>query len=108
MRDLRVLAEVYRDLAETTDYYFERGGNELSNRLIGSFETTLGKLQVPSEILRPVYHTFRRVLLKPFPYKLYYTIENEFVVVILMIHVARSPALGVFLSRGFAESMGLL
>jgi hypothetical protein len=101
MRDLRVLAEVYRDLAEATDYYFGRGGTELSNRLIGSFETTLGKLQVTSEMPRPVYRTFRRFLLKPFPYKLSYTIENELVVVILLIHVARSPALirGLLLGR---------
>jgi hypothetical protein len=43
-------------------------------------------LQEHGEIHRVVYSDFRRVLLRPFPYALYYSYHDELMVVTLVIH----------------------
>ena len=44
-------------------------------------------------IYRKIYRDFRRVLLARFPYVLYFLLERDAVVIFLLIHGARDPAL---------------
>jgi plasmid stabilization system protein ParE len=93
MKTVRVLPEVYEDLAEATGYYFQRAGREVSNRLIDSFNEALDRVPIAEEVRKPVYRSFQRVLLRGFPYKLYFAAHDETIIVTLLIHGARSPHL---------------
>ena len=91
MRDLRILAEVSTDVSEAATWYDEEGYAGLGDRFIATYYAYLSHLQRSGEIYRMVYSEFRRVLLRPFPYALYYRYHGDLVVISLVIHAARSP-----------------
>ena len=91
MRAVRVLAEVAADVAEAARWYDEEGHLGLGDRFVETFYSCVGYLQEHEEIHRVVYSNFRRVLLRPFPYALYYRYHDELMVVTLVIHGARDP-----------------
>jgi hypothetical protein len=91
MRDLRILPEVSLDVSEAATWYDEEGYVGLGDRFIGTYYAYLSHLQQSGEIYRMVYSEFRRILLRPFPYALYYRYHGDLVVVSPVIHAARSP-----------------
>lgn len=44
-------------------------------------------------VCAPIHKDVRRVLLRRFPYGLYYLVEDEWVVVLACFHAKRNPAL---------------
>src|SRR5438874_13706429 len=93
MKELRLLPEVLDDTAEAARWYDAKGDIGLGDRFLAVFDSYLPRIQQHGEIHRPVYQEFRRVLLKPFPYNLYYRYYADWVVISLVIHAARSPGL---------------
>ena len=91
MKALRILPEVAEDVTEAARWYDEEGHLGLGDRFIGTFYSCVAHLQERGEIYRTVYSDFRRLLLRPFPYALYYRYHGEVMVVSLVIHGARSP-----------------
>jgi ParE toxin of type II toxin-antitoxin system, parDE len=91
MKALRLLPEVLEDVAQAARWYDEKGYLGLGERFLGVFYASLPRIQQDAEIHRPVYHEFRRILLKPFPYAVYYRVHNDLVVISLVIHAVRSP-----------------
>ena len=91
MSDLRLLRPVFEDTAEAARWYDEEGYQGLGDRFITVFYSYLGHIQQHGESYGSVYKDFRRVLLKPFPYALYYRYHRDWLVVSLVIHTARSP-----------------
>ena len=91
MKALRILPEVAADVAEAARWYDEEGYIGLDDRFVGTFYSCVAHLQERGEIYRTVYSNFRRVLLRPFPYALYYRYHGEVMVISLVIHGARSP-----------------
>lgn len=93
MKELRILPEVAADVAEAANWYHREGYVGLGDRFIAAFHSHVLHVQQTGEIYRVVYSDFRRILLKPFPYSLYYRYHGEFLVVTLVIHAARNPKL---------------
>ncbi len=93
MSDLRLLPEVLDDTAKAARWYDEEGHEGLGDRFVSVFYSYLECIQQYGEAYRPVYDDFRRILLYPFPYAIYYRYYDNWVVVSLLIHAARSPQL---------------
>ena len=93
MNQLRLLPQVLDDVAQAARWYDEEGYVGLGERFLTVFYSSLPYLQQKGEIHRPVYQDFRRILLNPFPYGVYYRYHGDGVVISLVIHAARSPCL---------------
>lgn len=91
MRDLRILPAVLDDVAQAADWYDREGFGGLGDRFIESFQTALGGIQRTGEAHRTAYQGFRKILLRPFPYQLFYRLHDEIWIVTLVIHAARDP-----------------
>ena len=93
MTEVRLLPAVLEDTAQAARWYDEEGYVGLGDRFVAAFYAWLPHLQQHGMIYRPVYMGFRRVLLSPFPYAVYYRHHDDWVVISLVIHAARSPRL---------------
>jgi len=93
MKELRFLPEILDDLTTAADWYEEVAGTDLAKRFIDNFYSALPDLARNAEIHRKVYAEFRRILLPPFPYKIYFRVTAEAVVITLIIHGTRDPQL---------------
>jgi len=71
MRALRILPEVLEDTAQAAHWYDDEGYVGLGDRFLAVFYSSLPYIQQQSEIYRPVYKGFRRILLNRFPYAVY-------------------------------------
>jgi len=93
MTELRLLPEVLEDTAQAARWYDEAGYVGLGERFLAVFYSMLPQIQQHGGASRPVYQDFRRILLNPFPYAVYYRYHGDWVVISLVIHGARSPRL---------------
>jgi hypothetical protein len=93
MSDFRILPEVADDLAEAANWYDKKGYVGLGNRFIQSFYSYIPHLQEQGKIYRVVYSDFRKILLQPFPYFLYYRYHGDLLVISLVISAVRRPSL---------------
>ena len=91
--NLRFLPEVYDDVAAAVTWYTKQGGTEVGRRLVDSLFAVLPRVAQSPERFHCVYGEFRRVLIKPFPYNLFFKASGDLVVIVLLIHSARDPAL---------------
>ncbi|MCW0219266.1 MAG: type II toxin-antitoxin system RelE/ParE family toxin [Prosthecobacter sp.] len=91
MRQLRILDEAFEDTAAAAEWYDHCGGKELGDRFLRVFYSYLPEILKDAEIHRPVYRQFRRILIKPFPYAVYFRIQQDWVIVTLVWHTARNP-----------------
>lgn len=93
MKELRLLPSVVDDAAQATRWYEKEGHEGLGERFAVNFYSHLQHIQQHGESYRPIYHEFRRILLYPFPYAIYYRYYRNWVVISLLIHTARNPRL---------------
>lgn len=91
MKEFRILPEVSVEVAEAANWYDREGYIGLGDRFLGTFYSYLPHLQQDGEIYRIVYSDFRRVLIRPFPYALYYRYHGDLLIISLLIHAARNP-----------------
>lgn len=99
MSELRLLPEVLDDTSQAARWYDEEGHEGLGDRFVSVFYSYLERIEQNGEAYRPIYSDFRRILLYPFPYAIYYRYYGDWVVVSLLIHTARSPSLVTRLLR---------
>lgn len=86
---LRQAAEL--DLAQACAWYDQQRLG-LGDEFLAGLAETLIRLEKAPE-LHPVYYRgFRRILARRFPYKVFYRIERESVIVFRILHVARDHA----------------
>jgi hypothetical protein len=88
---VRILSELAGDLAAAANWYDQEGGRELGDRFVALFYSKLLTAAGKPEAHGKAYGEFRRILLKPFPYKLYFRVVGREVVFVLLIHAARDP-----------------
>jgi hypothetical protein len=91
MRDVRLLPEVVADVAAAMRWYDEQGCAGLGERFLAAFDSSVLHIRQRGDVYRTVYRDFRKVLLRPFPYLLFYTYHGDTLVVSLVIHGARNP-----------------
>ena len=83
--------ELVEDAAAAFHWY-EAASTGLGYEFLRFHFAALASIQRHPLAYRKVYRNFRRVLLRRFPYALYFTIEHRNVTVFLLIHLARDPA----------------
>jgi plasmid stabilization system protein ParE len=81
------------DLTEILGYYKEQDVSGLNKRFIESISHTLKRIEVNPELYPFAYKSIRRALLKTFPYKILYYIDEVLteVHIIGVIHQSRDP-----------------
>ena len=89
--EILVSREARADIAEAID-----GFRDLSPALVTRFEAELERVysrMVEYPEMHPVVHrTFRRALLRKFPYSVFYIVEKSFVLVVGVVHQSRDEA----------------
>ena len=86
---IRAAAEA--DLREAEEWY-DRQRFGLGGEFLISVAEALTRLEQSPERFPIYYRGFRRVLLERFPYKIFYRIEGDAVVVFRILHGARDHA----------------
>ncbi len=99
MRSLRLLPAVLQDVAEAAAWYDREGYPGLGDRFVETFYASLPNLQENAMVSAMVYLGYRKILLRPFPYAVYYRLHENTWVVTLVIHAARRPTLARSLLR---------
>ncbi len=92
MNELRFLPAVFDDAAEAARWYDEEGYPGLGDRFLADFYSYVAHVQRHGRSYMKVYKDFRRVLLRPFPYALYYRYHHKLIVVSLVFHTSRNPS----------------
>lgn len=91
MTEVRVLPAVFDDTREAARRYDGEGYKGLGDRFISVFYAYVFHIQQHGKAYKVVFNSFRRVVLKPFPYALYYRYQRNWILVSLVIHTARNP-----------------
>jgi hypothetical protein len=93
MKEIRILPAVLHDINEAALWYDREGYPGLGDRFIGAFYACLPRIQQDGEVFRAVYRDFRKMLIRPFPYTIFYRLCADTWIVTLVIHAARRPQL---------------
>lgn len=99
MRSVRLLPGVVQDVEEAVGWYNEQGHAGLGDRFTSAFYGGVLHIQQNGEIYRKVYEDFRKILVRPFPYAVYYRLHEDIWIVTLVIHATRHPDLARDLLR---------
>jgi len=99
MREIRILPAVLQDVAEAAAWYDDQKYPGLGDRFLDTFYASLSHVQQDGGIYRAAYQDFRKILIRPFPYSVYYHLHSNIWIVTLVIHAARKPALARALLR---------
>lgn len=90
MLPVRLHLEVVNDLSQAADWYNNQCpklGNEFLDAAYRAFDLLASR---PKSF--PIVHKHvRRALMRRFPYAIYFKIEHESIMVLVVIHTARSP-----------------
>jgi plasmid stabilization system protein ParE len=84
-RRLFLRPEAERDLASARDWYDQQRGG-LGDEFLDAIALTLRELEQDPELHRLYYRNFRRALLRRFPYKIFYQVLGERVVIFRVLH----------------------
>ncbi len=85
---VRRLAETH--LAEAYVWY-ERQAPGLGSNFLNRFDEALERIASLPESGPTVFLDYRRILLRRFPYGVFYVIEGDLLVIAAVYHLARSP-----------------
>lgn len=89
-RSIRLRPALLEDLAEAIAWYESRVEG-LGSHFSDQFFEAVSRASEEPESRRVVFDGCRRIRLLKFPYSIYYLIENEEIVFILLFHSAREP-----------------
>jgi plasmid stabilization system protein ParE len=92
MTRLRALPEVSDDIAEAVNWY-RRERSDLGSEFIETVYRYLEEILATPLTRRLVYKDYRRGFMQRFPYAIYYRVEKDEIIVALVFHTARNPAM---------------
>jgi toxin ParE1/3/4 len=90
-RALLVSFEARLDIAEAVAW-FRKQSHSLPPRFRESLEAVYSAVTDNPEAYPMVYRSFRRALMRHFPYAVFYVVEPDAVLVIGVVHQARHPS----------------
>ena len=91
---LLVRPEAERDLAAARDWYEQKSAG-LGDEFLDSVAGALRELERNAERSRLYYRNFRRVLLRRFPYKIFYHVIAQRVVIFRVLHAKQDHPRGL-------------
>jgi toxin ParE1/3/4 len=77
-----------RDLVRAWRWYEDQSAG-LGDKFIAGVREAIVDLQTAADRQPEYYRGFRRVLLRPFPYKVFYRIEQDRVIIFRILHASR-------------------
>lgn len=83
--------EAERDLVATRDWYDQKRLG-LGDEFLDAVALALLELETQAEINRLYYRDFRRSLLRRFPYKIFYQLIGDRIVIFRIIHAKQDHA----------------
>jgi len=89
---LRLRPEAEADLREAYRWYEERQAG-LGEQFLLECDRSLALVQENPRIFPEIHHQVRRALVKRFPYGVFYIVETDEVIILAVLHQARSPEL---------------
>ena len=89
MKDIRILPAVLQEIAEAAAWYDDDGYTGLGDRFIATYLPTI---QQNGDIYQTSYQEFRKILIKPFPYFVFFRLHDGAWIISLVIHAARRPS----------------
>jgi toxin ParE1/3/4 len=81
-----------RDIREARKWY-RKISSDLSDDFVASLDEAIDLAQTYPLAFHQVHRTFRRVLLRRFPYALFYHLGENRITVVAVLHQARDPEL---------------
>lgn len=88
--NLSIRKEAEADIAEAYRYY-ESCRENLGEEFISCIDEALARIQNNPKQFRAVLDTVRRALVRKFLYGIYYTIHEEEIIVLAVVHARRNP-----------------
>ena len=79
------------DVEEAIDWY-ENESNGLGKRFFQCFEAAKDKILIAPERYKTVYASIKRILIKNFPYKIFYSVQFDTIFILGVTHGKRSNA----------------
>jgi hypothetical protein len=93
MKGIRILPAVLQDIAEASTWYDKDGYPGLGDRFIATFYSYLPQIQKHGGIYRKAYLEYHKIVIRPFPYSVFYRLHDDVWIVTLVMHAARRPSL---------------
>lgn len=81
--------EAEQDLAVARDWYDQKRAG-LGDEFLDAVALAIRELERDPELQRLYYRDFRRVLLRRFPYKLFYQVIGERIVILRVLHARQA------------------
>ena len=91
---LLVRPEAEQDLASAREWYDQRS-ERLGDEFLDAVAAALEELEHNPELSRLYYRNFRRVLLRRFPYKIFYQVVAQRIVVFRVLHAKQHHSRGL-------------
>ena len=88
--NLTVRKEAETDIAEAFDYY-ESCRKNLGHDFLLAVEASLNKIQRNPLLYKEIHRQIRRVFINRFPYRIYFVMIENTLVVIGVIHARKNP-----------------
>ena len=89
---IKTLAE--KDISEAAEYYYKKAPHLISEYIVAVNNAVELLLKNPKHFQRR-YKEVRVIFIKPFPFGLYYTIEDQTVFVHAVLHTRRDPKIAM-------------
>lgn len=87
---LVIRSEAELDIQDAYQFYEERSQG-LGSEFVRSIDACISKIGRNPRAYPTVYRQIRRVLIRKFPYGIFYLVENRKIIVIACFHVKRDP-----------------
>ena len=87
---LKFASRAVREIGAAFDWYEEQSGG-LGSEFELAFELQLKRLEQVPLLYTEIISGVRRTLLPRFPYAVFYTVKNDLIHVLAVIHTSRSP-----------------
>lgn len=89
-RQIIIRPEAAREVQEAFDWYEDRDGG-LGAEFLRAADACMQNVQRNPFAYQTVYQEVRRVLLRKFPYALFYLVTDESIIVLACFHMKRDP-----------------
>jgi plasmid stabilization system protein ParE len=90
MIDIIIQPDAVNDILEAAKWY-DNNLKGLGESFLGSVDSAIYSVQQNPEAYPKVYKELRRILLKKFPFGIFYLIEENNIVIVAVFHASRNP-----------------
>lgn len=90
IENIVLLPEAVADAAEAYQWYEQRGEG-LGDRFLKCVGDCIERIQQQPELAERVYLDFRRILVRRFPYVIFYEFEADRIVIYSIFHSSQDP-----------------